>query len=257
MSGRLPIILIVAIVMINALGIGIILPVMPALLMDMGKPDISSAVAIGGFLSLAFAAMQVIFGPLLGQLSDRFGRRPVLLLSLLSAGIDYAILAAAPVLWLFVVARLISGVASATQSVANAALADMSPPEKRAARFGLTGAAFGIGFVLGPVMGGLLGELGPRAPFWMASALSFVAAGLCYVALPETLARKDPRPIAWREALTFAAFVGLRRRPTLIPYIGISFADGLAGMVFPAVWAYFAWAQFGWSPATVGWSLAA
>ncbi len=257
MTSRLPIFLVVATVAMNALGIGIILPVMPQLLVEMGQPDIASAAAIGGFLSLAFAGMQVLFGPLLGALSDQYGRKPILIGSMAITGFDYVILAVSPVLWLFFVARLVSGTTSATFSVANAILADVTPPEKRAAQFGLTGGAFGLGFVLGPVMGGLLGELGPRAPFWAAAVLCFLAATLCALVLPETLNKAKRRPVRLRDAIPFAAFLKLRHKRSILPLVRVNFVDALAGMVYPAVWAYFAIAQFGWGPAMVGWSLAA
>ncbi len=257
MANRLPVILIVAIVALNSLGIGLVIPVMPELLQQMGQPDLASAAAIGGLLSLAFAGMQALFAPLLGSLSDRFGRRKVLISSLVLTGLDYAILASAPVLWMFFVARLVSGMTSATFSVANATLADLSSPEKRAAYFGFTGGAFGLGFVFGPVIGGLLGELGPRAPFWAAAALCLTAAVLCAALLPETLSETKRRPINWRDAIPFAGLAKLRKRPAILPLVGVNFLDALAGMVYPAVWAYFAIAQFGWSTSTVGLSLAA
>ncbi len=243
-------------VAINALGIGLIIPVMPDLLLEMGIPSLSEAAAIGGILSLVFAGMQFLFSPLLGRLSDQFGRRAVLIISLIAVGIDYAILAAAGSLWLFFVARMLSGMASATFSVANAVLADLSPPEKRTASFGLTGAAFGIGFVLGPVIGGFLGELGPRAPFVSAAALAFFNAGLTFFTLPESLKPENRQGFRLRDANPFAIFRELWRRPALGSLVGVSFLDALSGVVYPAVWAYFAVAQFGWSTATVGLSLA-
>lgn len=253
---RWPYIVVILTVAINALGIGLILPVMPSLLLDMGVPSLSQAAAIGGMLSLVFAAMQFLCAPLLGRLSDRYGRRAVLIASLLMIGIDYAILAVAGSLWLFFLARMVSGMASATFSVANAVLADLTPPEQRAASFGLTGAAFGIGFVLGPVFGGLLGELGPRAPFVAAAALAFLNAGLAFLTLPETLPPEKRRGFKLAEANPFAIFAELARRPALGHLVGVSFLDALSGIVYPAVWAYFAVAQFGWSTATVGLSLA-
>lgn len=254
---HLPQALIVTTVAINALGIGLILPVMPDLLQQVGHVDIARAAAIGGLLSLAFAAMQVMFGPLLGGLSDQFGRRPVIIISLLANAFDYAILAISNLLWLFFVARLLSGIASATFSVANAVLADMAPPEKRAAHFGLTGAAFGVGFVLGPVAGGLLGELGPRAPFLAATLLCVSAAGLCWLFLPETLTTQNRRTLRLTDSIPLAAFLKLRRRMDIAPLVLVNFLDELSGLVYPAVWAYFTVARFGWGPSTVGLSLAA
>jgi len=256
LPNRWPQVVVIATVAINALGIGLIIPVMPALLLEMGIPTLSEAAVIGGLLSLVFAGMQFLFAPLLGKLSDRFGRRVVLIASLISVGIDYAILAVAGSLWVFFLARMLSGVASATFSVANAVLADLSPPEKRTASFGLTGAAFGVGFVLGPVVGGFLGELGPRAPFIAAAALAFLNAGLTFFTLPETLKPENRRGFRLRDANPFGIFGQLWRRPALGHLVSVSFLDALSGVVYPAVWAYFAIAQFGWSTATVGLSLA-
>ncbi len=253
----LPKAIVVAIVAINSLGIGLILPVMPNLLQLVGKVDIGQAAAIGGLLSLAFAATQVLFGPLLGALSDRFGRKPVLILSLLMAAVDYAVLAVANALWVFFVIRLFAGAASATFSVANAALADTSAPEERAAQFGLTGAAFGIGFVIGPLFGGILGELGPRAPFVAAGALCALAATLAFFFLPETHQVKSRRALNWMDCIPFAAFARLRHQIALVPLFIVQFFDSISGFVYPAIWAYFAGVQFGWAPTTIGLSLGA
>ena len=229
---------------------------MPDLLREVGQVEIGEAAAIGGMLSLAFAAMQVLFGPTLGVLSDRFGRRPVLITSLLMSAVDYAILAVANALWVFVVVRLLSGIASATFSVSNAVLADTSAPEDRAAQFGLTGAAFGLGFVLGPLFGGVLGEFGPRMPFVAAGALCFIAAALAWLFLPETRPEGEQKPFRWEDCIPFAAFARLRSNLSLLPLFAVQFLDAVAGFVYPAVWAYFAIVQFGWTPATVGISLA-
>jgi len=219
---RLPKAIVIAIVAINSLGIGLALPVMPDLLREVGRVDIGQAAAIGGLLSLAFAAMQVLFGPMIGALSDRFGRRPVLIVSLLVSALDYAILAIANALWIFFVIRLFAGIAAATFSVSNAVLADTSAPEDRAAQFGLTGAAFGLGFVIGPLFGGFLGEFGPRMPFIAAGCLCFLAA----------------------------------HHLSLVPLFLVQFFDSISNFVYPAVWAYFAMVQFGWTPTTIGLSLA-
>lgn len=256
-TSRLPVYLVITIVAINSLGIGLIFPVMPELLQQVGNVDIAKAAAIGGLLSLCFAAMQVLFGPLLGTLSDQYGRRKVLIASLAVNAIDYAILAVASTLWLFFVARIVSGVASATFAVANSTLADISAPKERAKYFGLTSAAFGLGFVLGPVAGGLLGDLGPRAPFIAAAVLCAIAAGICYFALPETLVADKRRRLQLADCIPLAAFAKLKNRLSLLPLVTVSFLDAVAGMVYPAVWAYFAIAQFGWSTRTVGFSLAA
>lgn len=244
------------IVATNSLGIGLVLPVMPELLQGVGDVGIAQAAAIGGLLSFAFAAMQVLFGPALGSLSDHFGRKPVLIVSLLVSALDYAILAVANALWLFFVIRLISGISSATFSVANAVLSDTSKPEDRAAQFGLTGAAFGFGFVLGPLSGGLLGELGPRAPFLAASTLCLTATTLTLAFLPETRPRNAARGFRWEDCIPFASFLKLRERLALVPLLGVQFLDAIAGFVYPAVWAYFAVVQFDWGPSMIGVSLA-
>jgi len=256
-SKRLPIFLVVTIVAINSLGIGLIFPVMPELLQQVGEVDISEAAAIGGLLSLSFAAMQVLFGPLLGALSDQYGRRKVLMVSLLANAIDYAILAVASTLWLFFLARILSGLASATFSVANSTLADISSPKERVKYFGFTSGAFGAGFVLGPIAGGLLGGLGPRAPFIAAALLCAFGAVICFFALPETLERDKRRSLRLVDCIPLAAFVRLKRRLSLLPLVFVVFLDAVAGMVYPAVWAYYAIAQFGWSTQTIGFSLAA
>ena len=249
--------LVVAIVAINSLGIGIVLPVMPELLQQVGQVDIAGAAAVGGWLSLGFASMQLLFGPLLGSLSDRFGRRPVLVLSLVVGALDYAMLALSSALWVFFVVRLMSGAASATFAVVNAVLADRSPPEQRAAHFGLTGAAFGVGFVLGPVVGGVLGGWGPRAPFVLAAGLCAAAALLCVAFLPETLAPPQRRRLRWSDSLPLAGFLTLSRRREMTPLVVVQLLDNVSGLVYPAVWVYFAVARFGWAPSTVGLSLAA
>lgn len=251
----LPKAVVLLIVITNSLGIGLVLPVMPDLLKQVGKVEIAQAAAIGGLLSLAFAATQVLFGPMLGALSDRFGRRPVLIVSLLMSALDYAMLAIANALWMFFVVRLFAGIAGATFSVSNAVLADTSKPKERAAQFGLTGAAFGLGFVLGPLFGGVLGELGPRAPFIAASCLCGFAAVLAFAILPETRPETAKR-FRWSDCIPLAAFVRLRRRIALVPLLIVHFLDATAGFVYPAVWAYFAVVQFGWGPTMIGVSLA-
>lgn len=256
-ANKLPVVIIIGIVAINSLGIGLILPVMPELLRQVGGVDIARAAAIGGMLALSFASMQVLFGPLLGALSDRFGRRSLLMTSLFVNAIDYLVLAVGSTLWLFFFARLLSGISSATLAVANSALADRSDPEQRAKYFGFTSAAFGLGFVLGPVVGGLLGNWGPRAPFFAAALLCAITGLLAYFFLPETLAEENRRKLQVKDCVPFIAFVRLRQRLNLVPLVVTNFLDTVAGVVYPAVWAFFAIVQFQWSTTTVGFSLAA
>ncbi len=208
-------------------------------------------------LSLVFVAMQILFGPLLGALSDQFGRRPVIVISLLTSAIDYAVLSVSNLLLPFFSARLVSSVASATYSRANATMSDTVPPDKRAAQFELTGAALGIGFVLGPVFGGLLGEIGPRAPFLAAACLCFSAATICLFFLPETLIKENCRKLQLRDCIPLRPLWALRRQPSVRALALVNFFDALAGTVFPAVWAYYCLAQFDWQPGMVGVSLAA
>jgi len=166
---RLPVFFVVLTVMIDAMGIGLIIPVMPDLIREVQGGDLAQAAVWGGILATTFAVMQFLGGPVLGGLSDRFGRRPVLLVSLLVMAIDYVVVALAGSLWLLFLGRVVGGITAATQATAAAYMADISAPEQRAANFGLIGAGFGAGFVLGPVLGGLLAEFGTRAPFWAAA----------------------------------------------------------------------------------------
>lgn len=248
---------IVTTVAIDAMGIGLILPVMPELLKTIGGFDVSQAALWGGVLAFSYAAMNFLFGPLLGNLSDRYGRRPVLLASLAVLCVDYLVMAAAQSLWLLLVARIAAGIAGATYSTANAYLADISPPEKRAANFGLVGAGFGIGFVFGPAIGGLLGELGPRAPFLAAAALCAVNVVFGWLVLPESLPPERRRAFELRRSDPFSALRDVSRLPQLRWLAAALFVYALGHSVYPAVWSFYALAAFGWSPAQIGASLAA
>ena len=172
MKPRLPILFILITVMIDAMGIGLIMPVMPELIQEVSGGTIASAAIWGGVLTTSFAAMQFLFGPMIGRLSDAYGRRPVLLVSLLVMAADYAVMALAGSIWILLAGRIVGGITAATYSTANAYMADISSPKEKAANFGLVGAGFGVGFVLGPMLGGLLAEYGTRAPFWAAGALA-------------------------------------------------------------------------------------
>lgn len=255
MDTRLPLVFIVLTVVIDAMGVGLIMPVMPALLSEIDGGSLGDAAIWGGVLSTAFAVMQFLFAPLVGALSDRFGRRPVLLVSLLVMAADYAVMALAGTMWLLVLGRLVGGVTAATHATANAYVADISAPHEKAARFGLIGAGFGIGFVLGPVLGGFLGELGTRAPFWAAAALALANAGLGALVLRETVTDAIRRPFSWSRANPFGAFRQITAFPGLGPLIAIYFTYQVAGMVYPAVWSYFTTLRFGWTEATIGLSL--
>jgi len=214
---RLPVFFVVLTVMIDAMGIGLIIPVMPDLIREVQGGDLAQAAVWGGILATTFAVMQFLGGPVLGGLSDRFGRRPVLLVSLLVMAIDYVVVALAGSLWLLFLGRVVGGITAATQATAAAYMADISAPEQRAANFGLIGAGFGAGFVLGPVLGGLLAEFGTRAPFWAAAGLAFGNAALGFFVLKETVTPQMRRAFDWRRANPFGVIRHLGRLPPLPP----------------------------------------
>lgn len=242
---------------IDAMGIGLILPVMPDLLASVQGGSLGSAAIWGGILATTFAAMQFLFGPIVGALSDRFGRRPVLLVSLVVMCLDYLVMAVAGSLWLLFLGRLVGGVTAATQSTAAAYVADITPAEEKAARFGATGAAFGVGFVLGPVIGGLLAEWGTRAPFVAAAILAGSNALFGYFVLPETVTREKQRAFDWRRANPLGAFRQIGQLPDLKRLLFLYFLYEFAFIVYPSIWAFFTKVRFGWSPSMIGLSLAA
>ncbi|WP_282063209.1 TCR/Tet family MFS transporter [Roseobacter litoralis] len=242
--------------MIDAMGIGLIIPVMPDLFQEVGAGDLGTAALWGGILATAFAVMQFFFGPVIGGLSDRFGRRPVLLVSLVVMMLDYLVMALAGSIWLLLIGRMVGGVTAATQATANAYMADISAPEDRAANFGLIGAAFGVGFVLGPLIGGLLAEFGTRAPFYAAAACAGLNAIFGYFVLKETLPASKRRPFEWRRANPFGSFRHLSKLHALGPFLIVFFLYQVAFAVYPAIWSFFGKERFGWEPATIGLSLA-
>jgi DHA1 family tetracycline resistance protein-like MFS transporter len=206
---------------------------------------------------VTYAGAQFFAGPVMGNLGDRFGRRPVLLACAIAFGLDYLFMAAAPTLaWLFV-GRFIAGIAGATYGPANAVLADVTPPEKRGATFGLMGAAFGLGFILGPAIGGLTASLGTRTPFIIAAALAMANALWIAVRLPETLPVERRRPFHWRDAHIFGAFRPLFHAGGATPLLVAAFLWQLAHIVYPATWAFWAGLAHQWNAALIGWSLAA
>lgn len=256
MNKRLPVTFILITMLLDSMGVGLIFPVMPDLIREVHGGDISNAAIWGGVLATVFAAMQFLFGPLLGSISDRFGRRPVLLLALGAMAIDYLVMAQAWTIWLLLLGRMIGGITAATHATATAYMADISKPEDKAANFGLIGAAFGMGFVLGPLLGGLLGQWGTRAPFYAAALLAVLNFGLGYFALPETVTDRIRRPFSFKRANPIGALMSVGHLPGLKLLLSISFVYGIAFFVYPAIWAYFAALQFGWSPAMIGVSLA-
>ncbi|MBV9635815.1 MAG: TCR/Tet family MFS transporter [Methylobacteriaceae bacterium] len=243
-------------VLIDMVGLGIVLPVLPGMIGDIAGVDVSEASRIGGWLLVAYSAMQFLFGPVIGNLSDACGRRPVLLLSVFGLGIDYAVTAVAPsVAWL-AAGRLIAGVCGASYSTANAYIADITAPGERAKAFGMIGAAFGIGFIIGPALGGFLGEFGHRVPFFAAAGLSLANVLYGYLVLPETLPREKRRPFRLERANPLGALAALRRHPMVIAFAVTLFLHFLATNVYPAIWAYYTIYRYGWSEWEIGLSLA-
>ena len=241
--------------LIDVTGIGLIIPVVPGLIEQLIHGSISDASRYSGWLAFAYAIMQFLFAPLLGNLSDKYGRRPVLLLSLLGLGIDYIFLALAPsIAWLFV-GRLIAGIAGASFTTATAYIADISTPANRAQNFGMVGAAFGLGFILGPVLGGLLGEYGVRIPFIVAACLSLINCLYGYFVLPESLAVQNRRPFQWKRANPVGSLKQLKKYPAVSGLVFSFFLIYLASNAVQSTWSFFGIKQFHWTPKTIGISL--
>ncbi|MEF3046288.1 TCR/Tet family MFS transporter [Pseudotabrizicola sp. L79] len=246
---------ILATVTLDAIGIGLIFPVMPDLIREVTGNDIADAALWGGLLATSFAVMQFLFGPILGALSDRFGRRPVLLASLLIMAIDYIVMALAHTIWLLMAARIVAGITAATHATATAYVADITPPEQRGARFGLIGAGFGIGFVLGPMIGGLLAGVDTRAPFWVAAGLAFANLIFGALVLPETVTPALRRPFRLSRANPLGALRAMADLPGTRLTLACFLILGIAMNVYPSVWAYYGQARFGWDSGMIGLSL--
>ena len=243
-------------VLLDMLALGIIIPVWPRLVVNFMAGDSARAAVIFGWFGVAWAFMQFVCSPIQGALSDHFGRRPVILASNLGMGLDYFVMAWAPSLaWLFL-GRLISGATAASFSTSFAYIADVTPPEKRAGRFGLLGAAFGIGFILGPAVGGLLGEIGPRVPFWFAGALGLANFAYGFFVLPESLVREKRAPLRWRRANPVGSLVLLRSHPELSGLAIIYFLGQLAHVSLPSTFVLYAGYRYGWTERAVGLTLA-
>lgn len=256
MRARLPMAFILITLTLEAIGFGLIMPVMPDLLREVTGGDLAHAALWGGLLMGGYALMQFLFGPVIGNLSDRFGRKPVLLLSLGVLSADYIVLALAGTIWLVFLARLVTGAAASTFATAAAYLADISTPAQKAQRFGYLGAAFGVGFVLGPAIGGMLAEFGTRAPFVAAACVAGVNMIFGALVMRESLPPERRRPFQLARANPLGAFRHIGRLPGLGRYLAVYFLHEFAFAVYPVVWAYFTIARFGWSPGQVGLSLA-
>jgi len=242
--------------LIDVIGLGIIIPVVPELLKEITGSEVSEASSINGWLTFAYATMQFAFSPVLGALSDKFGRRPILLLSLLGLGVDYFVQGFAPNLfWLFI-GRMIAGFSGASYSTCTAYIADISEPEKRAQNFGIVGIAFGVGFIIGPIIGGICGDIwGPRAPFYVAGIFSLINLVYGYFVLPESLSKENRRNFEWKRANPFGAFKQLKKYSLVMPLVIAEFFVYLAGKAVESNWTFFTKYKFNWSDTTMGLSL--
>jgi len=243
-------------ILIDTIGFGIILPVMPALISELTGEGIAAATRYGGGLYALYAFIMFLTAPTVGGISDRFGRRPVLLCAMLGLGIDYCVMGFAPTIaWLFL-GRFIAGIVGATYAPAYALIADISPPEKRAQNFGIIGAAFGAGFILGPAVGGLLGELGPRVPFFAAAGFALANFTFGFFALPETHQLENRRKFEWSRANPIGTLLQLRKYPSLISMLAVLLLWQVAHQVLPSTWSYYTQIKFNWSTSLIGASLA-
>ncbi|MCD7059931.1 TCR/Tet family MFS transporter [Pelagibacterium xiamenense] len=254
-QSRLTLVFILLTVFLDIVGLGIILPVLPDLIVEVTGEAVTNAAVTGGYLVFVYATMQFLFSPILGNLSDRWGRRPILLLSLVGLAADYMVMAWAPtLLWLFF-GRTLSGICGAAMGTATAYVADITPHEKRSARFGLIGAAFGLGFIVGPVIGGELGEFGTRAPFFVAACLAAANAVFGFFVLPESLSKFRRRRFDWRRANPLGAILAFKKTPIVMVLLGSLFLFALAAQSYPNVWNFFTIHQFDWTSSQVGRSL--
>jgi DHA1 family tetracycline resistance protein-like MFS transporter len=243
-------------VALDMLALGVMVPVLPKLIVAFEHGDMADAAGISGVFGFAWAAMQFVFSPVLGAVSDRHGRRPVILLSNLGLGLDYLLMAIAPSLsWLFV-GRLVSGITSASFSTAGAYIADVTPENERAAKFGMLGAAFGLGFVVGPAIGGLLGGISLRLPFWAAAGLSLTNALYGFFILPESLPPDKRAPIAWAKANPFGSLDLLRSHPHLLGLAAVAFLYNIAHDSLPSVFVLYTDYRYHWGERMVGFALA-
>jgi len=243
--------------LIDIIGLGIIIPVMPDLIRELIGGDMSGASKYSGWLMFSYAVMQFLFSPVLGNLSDKYGRRPVLLFSLLGFAIDYLILGFAPtILWLFI-GRILAGITGASFTTASAYIADISTPEKRAQNFGLIGVAFGVGFIIGPVLGGILGEYGTRVPFFVSAGICFTNFIYGYFIVPESLSKDHRRPFDWKRANPLGTLIQLNKYPVVGGLIASIVLVYLAAHAVQSTWVFFTMDQFAWTKSQVGYSLGA
>ena len=241
--------------LLDVIGLGIIAPVMPNLIMELTGEGISTSAQYGGWLIIAYALPQFLFAPVIGGLSDQFGRRPVLLASLFGFGIDYLFLGFAPTIsWLFV-GRLVSGITGASYATATAYIADVSTPEKRAQNFGLVGAAFGLGFIVGPTLGGLLGQYGTRVPFFVSAGLTLLNWLYGYFILPESLSKENRRKFDIKRANPVGALIQFKKYPMILGLVASLVLIYLASHATHSTWSFYTMEKFSWDEAMVGYSL--
>ncbi len=241
--------------LLDVTGFGIIIPVLPKLIAVLTHVEISGAAQWGGLLMFSYAAMQFFFAPIIGALSDKYGRRPILLASLFAFGIDFIVQGLAPNIWWLFGGRLLAGITGASFSTAGAYIADVSPPEKKAQNFGMIGAAFGVGFILGPVLGGFLGQFGLRVPFFAAAGLALLNFVYGYFVLPESLKPENRREFDWKRANPWGAFKNIQRYPVLVGLVGSLMCIYIAGQANQTTWSYIGIEKFQWDERMVGWSL--
>ena len=241
--------------LIDVIGFGIIIPVFPKLITQLIHGNISQASQWGGLLTFAYAIMQFLCAPIMGNLSDQYGRRPVLLFSLFGFGIDYLFLAFAPTIWWLFVGRIVAGITGASFTTASAYIADISTDENRAQNFGMIGAAFGLGFIIGPVMGGVLGQYGARLPFLVAAALTLLNTLYGYFVLPESLTKDHRRKFEWKRANPIGSLTQLRKYPSIGGLIGSLILVYIAAHAVQSTWTYINIEKFKWSESLIGYSL--
>lgn len=241
--------------LIDIIGWGIIIPVVPKLIEELIHADISEAARYGGWLSFAYAFVQFVCSPLVGNLSDRYGRRPVLLISLLGFSIDYIFLALSPSIWWLFIGRIIAGITGASVTTASAYIADISTDKDRAKNFGMIGAAFGLGFIIGPVLGGVLGHYGSRVPFYAAAVLCLLNFLYGFFVLPESLKKENRRPLEWKRANPVGSFKFLRKHPEISALTTALILIYIAGHAVQGNWSFFTMYKFGWNERMVGISL--
>ncbi|MEM9621025.1 MAG: TCR/Tet family MFS transporter [Pseudomonadota bacterium] len=242
-------------VFLDTVGFGLIMPVLPQFLMELTGRDLSETSKIAGYLVVSYAILQFLFAPIIGNLSDRFGRRPVLLISLFAYGLNFLISGLATALWVLFIGRALTGITSATYATANALIADVSPPEERAQNFGLMGVAFGLGFIFGPSIGGLLGEIDTRLPFFVAAGLAGINTLYGFFVLRETLPAERRREFEWRRANPVGMLLQVRKYPILLGLILAMFIHNIGFHVYPSNWNFYTIEKLNWTPFDVGLSM--